>query len=164
VGYKLAKPATFRQVYKMGIPEFIPFIVTIIGIVFTDLLIGISLGLITGIMYILWNNYRTPYHFEPDAYREGEPINIQLSEDVTFLNKAGIMNTLNHLPENSKVVIDASRTQNIHNDIIEIFDDFKLNAEQKKIDFSIVGMEKRNKKYPVKHFKDVVNTKKKGVI
>ena len=146
----------------MGIPEFIPFIVTILGIVFTDLLIGISMGLITGIMYILWNNYRTPYHFEPDTYEEGKPIKIHLSEDVTFLNKAGIMNTLNHLPENSKVIIDGSRTQNIHNDILEIFSDFKLNATQKNIDFSVIGMERKTKMNPVKHLKNVIDSHKNG--
>jgi len=162
VGYKLAKPATFKQIYRMGIPEFIPFIVTILGIVFTDLLIGISMGLITGIMYILWNNYRTPYHFEPDTYEEGKPIKIHLSEDVTFLNKAGIMNTLNHLPENSKVIIDGSRTQNIHNDILEIFSDFKLNATQKNIDFSVIGMERKTKMNPVKHLKNVIDSHKNG--
>lgn len=157
VGYKLAKPSTFKQIYKMGISQFLPFIITILGIVFTDLLVGISLGLVTGIMYILWNNYRTPYHFDPETYQEGEPIKIELSEDVTFLNKAGILNTLNHLPENSKVVIDGSRTTNIHADIIEILDDFKPNAERKNIDFSIIGLESKIKVDPVKRFKKVVN-------
>jgi MFS superfamily sulfate permease-like transporter len=156
VGYKLAKPATFKQVYKQGISQFLPFIITIVGIVFTDLLIGISLGLVTGVMYILWNNYRTPYHFEPEQYKSGEPINIELSEDVSFLNKAGIMNTLNHLPENSRVVIDASRAKNIHVDIMEIFEDFRLNAQSKNIDFSVVGLNSKKKEDPVKKFKSTV--------
>ena len=132
-------------------------VVTIAGIVFTDLLIGISLGLVTGIMYILWNNYRTPYHFDPEKYKEGEPINIELSEDVSFLNKAGIMNTLNHLPENSHVVIDASRAKNIHTDILEIFDDFKLNAERKNIEFAVVGLSSTKSESPFKKFKTVVD-------
>ncbi len=157
VGYKLAKPATFRQMYKLGISEFIPFIVTITGIVFTDLLIGISLGLVTGVMYILWNNFRTPYHFNPEEYEPGKPIQIQLSEDVSFLNKAGIMNTLNHLPENSKVIIDASRATNIHTDILEIFEDFKLNAPTKNIDFSITGLINKKSVNPVKKFRTIVN-------
>lgn len=157
VGYKLAKPATFKQIYSQGISQFLPFMVTILGIVFTDLLIGISLGLVTGIMYILWNNYRTPYHFEPERYKSGEPISIELSEDVSFLNKAGIMNTLNHLPDNSKVVIDASRAKNIHVDILEIFDDFRLNAERKNIDFSVTGLSNVRREYPVKKFKSTVD-------
>ncbi len=157
VGYKLAKPATFKQMYKKGIAEFIPFIVTILGIVFTDLLIGITMGLVTGIMYILWNNYRTPYHFDPNEYKDGEPIKIQLSEDVTFLNKAGIMNTLNHLPDSSKIVIDGSRVNSIHPDIIEMLDDFKHNAETKNIEFEVVGLERGKKENTVSKFKRVVN-------
>lgn len=156
VGYKLAKPDTFKQMYRMGHSEFIPFMVTILGIVFTDLLIGISLGLVTGIMYILWNNYRTPYHFDPDKYQSGEPIKIQLSEDVTFLNKAGIMNTLNHLPDSSKIIIDGSRVTSIHPDILEMFDDFKQNAETKNIEFEVIGLERSRKKNTVKKFKEVV--------
>jgi MFS superfamily sulfate permease-like transporter len=156
VGYKLAKPSTFKQIYKLGISEFLPFIITIVGIVFTDLLIGISLGLVTGIMYILWNNYRTPYHFEPEKYESGKPIRIELSEDVSFLNKAGIMNTLNHLPENSKVVIDASRAKIIHTDILEIFEDFKFNAERKNIEFLVEGLKPKNREHPIKKFKTVV--------
>ncbi|MCG8306069.1 MAG: SulP family inorganic anion transporter [Cytophagales bacterium] len=157
VGYKLAKPVTFKQIYRQGIAQFLPFMVTILGIVFTDLLVGIFLGLVTGVMYILWNNYRTPYHFDPEQYNAGDPITIELSEDVSFLNKAGIMNTLNHLPENSKVLIDASRAKNIHTDILEIFDDFRLSAKRKNIRFSVTGLNNRNKLDPVKSFKTVVD-------
>jgi len=156
VGFKLAKPDTFKQMYRMGLSEFIPFMVTILGIIFTDLLIGITLGLVTGIMYILWNNYRTPYHFDPNDYKSGEPIKIQLSEDVSFLNKAGIMNTLNHLPDSSKIIIDGSRVTSIHPDILEMFDDFKHNAETKNIEFEVIGLERSRKKNTVKKFREVV--------
>ena len=161
VGYKLAKPATFKVMYKKGITEFLPFIVTILGIVFTDLLVGITMGLVTGFMYILWNNYRTPYHFDEEEYKDGEPIRIELSEDVSFLNKAGIMNTLSHLPESAKIIIDGSRVATIHPDILEMFDDFKHNAETKGIDFEIIGFGNKNKKDIVKKFKTVVNNKVK---
>ncbi len=156
VGYKLAKPAYFKEMYKKGKGEFIPFVVTILGIVFTDLLIGITMGLVTGVMYILWNNFRTPYHFDPKSYKEGEPIKIQLSEDVTFLNKAGIMNTLNHLPDSSKIIVDASRVKTIHPDIIEMMDDFKQNASLRKIHFEVVGLKTAKKTNNVTTFKRVV--------
>jgi len=157
VGYKLAKPDTFKQMYRRGITEFIPFMVTILGIVFTDLLIGITMGLVTGIMYILWNTYRTPYHFDPGKYKEGEPIKIQLSEEVTFLNKAGIMNTLKHLPESSKIIIDGSRVMSIHPDVIEMLEDFQHNAETKNIKFEVVGLEGKRKQNAVKDFRQVVS-------
>ena len=159
VGYKLAKPETFKQMYKLGKSEFLPFLITILGIIFTDLLVGISLGLVAGIMYILWNNYRLPYHFDHHDYEEGKPIKIQLSEDVSFLNKAGIMNTLNHLPDESHVIIDASRTNIIHIDILEIFEDFKKNAETRKIKFELIGLERNKEKYPFQKFKKIVRNK-----
>ena len=156
VGYKLAKPSTFKEMYKKGISEFLPFIITILGIIFTDLLIGITMGLFTGVMYILWNNYKTPYHFDEDDYKEGETIRIQLSEDVSFLNKAGIMHTLSHLPKSAKVIIDGSRVATIHPDILEMFEDFKHNAELKGIDFKVVGLDEPKKFNTVKAFKKVV--------
>ncbi len=160
VGYKLAKPATFKEMYTRGKSEFIPFMVTILGIVFTDLLIGITMGLVTAIMYILWNNYRTPYHFDPEQVKEGDPIKIHMAEDVSFLNKAAIMNTLNHLPESSSIIIDASGVKSIHPDILEIFDDFHHNAELRGIDFKVVGLKSKKKTDVVKRFKKAVDINK----
>jgi len=156
VGYKLAKPTVFKEVFRMGISEFLPFIITIVGIVFTDLLIGISLGLISGVMYILWNNYRTPYHFDFHNYKEGEPIRIALSEDVSFLNKASILNMLSHLPESSHLIVDASGAKNIHVDILEIFRDFQINAPSKNIQFEMVGFETNKPANPVKSFQSAI--------
>jgi MFS superfamily sulfate permease-like transporter len=157
VGYKLAKPATFKDMYSRGLSEFIPFIVTILGIVFTDLLIGITLGLITGFMYILWVNYRTPYHFNAEDYKGEKLIKIQLSEDVSFLNKAGIMNTLKHLPPSSNVIIDGSKVSTIHPDVIEMLEDFKQNAESKGIDFEIYNLNRGIGGNTVRKFRSVVN-------
>lgn len=134
VGYKLAKPATFKSMWKAGFSQFLPFIVTIVAIVFTDLLIGIGLGMVVAIIHLLWNNFQTPYHFDPDKHVPGETIRIELSEDVSFLNKASIERTLNNLPENSHVIIDESRAVTIHPDILEIIENFQnTGAKQKNI-------------------------------
>lgn len=125
VGYKLAKPATFKAMWALGASQFIPFLVTILGIVFTDLLIGIGLGMAVAVVHLLWNNYQTPYHFDAEKHVKGETIRIELSEDVSFLNKASIENTLNHLPEGAHVIIDESRAKTIHPDILEIIDNFE---------------------------------------
>lgn len=143
VGYKLTKPSLVRAMYRKGAGQFVPFIVTIVGIVFTDLLVGIALGLAVAVVQILWNNYRTPYHFDPDSYTSGEPVNIQLAEDVSFLNKAGIMKTLYDLPDDIHVRIDASKTKVIHPDVLEIIHDFKDNAETRGIEIELVGMDER---------------------
>lgn len=124
VGYKLAKPANFKAMWNAGFSQFLPFIVTIVAIVFTDLLIGIGLGMVVAIVHLLWNNFQTPYHFDADNHVPGKTIRIELSEDVSFLNKASIERTLNNLPEGSHVVIDESRAKTIHPDIVEIINNF----------------------------------------
>jgi len=133
VGYKLAKPSLFKLMYSKGLSQFLPFMITILGILFTDLLIGIGLGLGSAFMHILWNNYRSPYQFEKDDHAIDEPITIQLAQEVTFLHKARMLRILSQLPDNSHVVIDASQTNNIHFDVLEIIDDFEKNARTRKI-------------------------------
>ena len=135
VGYKLAKPALFVQMYKNGGSVFIPFIVTVLGLIFTDLLIGICLGLAIGIIQILWNNYRLPYHFDPNTYKVGKPVVIKLSQEVTFLNKASIFKTLHGMPNGTHVIIDESQNNYIHPDVEEIFEEFAERANQRNIKF-----------------------------
>ncbi|MEM9916745.1 MAG: SulP family inorganic anion transporter [Bacteroidota bacterium] len=140
VGYKLAKPALFRQMYGKGRAQFIPFIVTILGIVFTDLLTGIGLGMVVAVFHILWNNYKVPYHFNPEDYVKGQPVRIELSEDVSFLNKASIQRTLDQLPDDSHVIIDAAKARTIHPDIMDIFEDFEENAKTRNIKVELLGL------------------------
>ena len=133
VGYKLAKPSLFREIYKKGMGQFIPFVITILGIVFTDLLIGIALGLAVAIVQILYNSYKVPYHIDPKKIKPGEPVVVQLSEDVSFLNKASILRTLNALPDGTHIQLDGGQAKFIHPDIIEIIEDFKVQAKQRNI-------------------------------
>ncbi len=156
VGYKLAKPALFKSLYNQGMGQFIPFMITILGIVFADLLVGIGLGLAVAIVQILYNNYKTPYHFNPDEYEAGKPVRIDLSEDVTFLNKAGIMHTLKILPDHSHVVIDGTKANNIHPDVIEIIDDFKQTADDRSITIEVINLEDKKLENPVQKFGNVV--------
>ncbi len=137
VGYKLAKPSLFKQMYKLGWPQFLPFLVTIAGIVMTDLLTGIAMGMVVAVFYILYTNFKKPYFFYPENRKEGEPIVLELAENVTFLNKVSILQTLEHLPENSKVIIDAFKTVSIDPDVVEIIQDFKANAKYKNIELEI---------------------------
>ncbi|MEZ4933464.1 MAG: SulP family inorganic anion transporter [Saprospiraceae bacterium] len=156
VGYKLAKPSLFKQMYGLGKEHFIPFMVTIIGIVFTDLLMGIGLGTAVAIFFVLLANYKKPYYFEAENHQPGEPIVLKLSENVTFLNKAAILQTLNHLPENSKVVIDASQSVEIDQDVLEIIEDFKVNAAFKNIDLQIIEQRKDVPNYPAKELAKMI--------
>lgn len=138
VGYKLAKPALFRAMYAQGPSQFIPFIVTIIGILATDLLIGIGLGLAVAVFVILLNNYRNPFFVDRDP---DSGIRIVLSEDVSFLNRAAVMRALSAVPAGARVVIDASRSVSIDQDVYEIIQDFRQRAAAENIELSIEGLD-----------------------
>ena len=140
VGYKLAKIGLFKTMYKLGWDQFIPFSVTVIGILFTDLLKGIGIGMVFSIFYILRNNYRTPYSFHKEQYKEGEKIIIKLAEEVTFLNKGSILLMLENLPENSEVIIDGSNSASIDYDVLEMIELFKETAKFKNIKLGLINV------------------------
>ncbi len=144
VGYKLAKPVLFKQMYALGSSHFIPFIVTILGIVFTDLLMGIGMGLAVAIFYVLYNNYKKPFLFESDKHLKDGKIHLELAEDITFINKASIQRTLSQIPDGSKVIIDASKTINIDHDVLEIIDEFETNAKYRDIELEIIERKVKN--------------------
>jgi len=124
-GYKLCNPALFRNMFRLGKYQWVPFVVTVVAIVLTDLLIGVGIGLGVSILALLYGNYKNSYYFHKEKHREGEAILIHLSEEVSFLNKASIKLTLQHLPDNSTVIIDARDSQYIDHDVLELIRDFK---------------------------------------
>ncbi|MGV3504353.1 MAG: SulP family inorganic anion transporter [Adhaeribacter sp.] len=140
VGFKLTKPLLYKTQWKLGSEQFIPFIVTILAILFTDLLKGICVGLVIGVFYILKANYKSPYFFHKEAHLEKDIIRIQLSENVSFLNKASIVLTLEHLPDNSKVIIDGSNSTFIDYDVLEAIQDFKLTAHERNITVKLIDV------------------------
>jgi MFS superfamily sulfate permease-like transporter len=125
VGYKLAKPATFKHFWEKGKYQFVPFIATLLAVVFLDLLKGVTLGIIISIIFVLKGNLKRAYFFRKEEYADGDVIHIDLAQEVSFLNKAAIKQTLNHIPENSKVIIDAKDTVYIAHDILDLIHEFK---------------------------------------
>lgn len=140
VGYKLAKPALFRQMYALGKKQFLPFTVTVLGIVFTDLLKGIAFGLIVGIVVILIKSYQNSHflHKEGDDSIDGK-IKMTLAEEVTFFNKGAILKELDKLPHDSYLELDVRKTRYLDNDIIEILEDFSIKAKNRNITIKIVA-------------------------
>lgn len=132
VGYKLSKVKLYKQMYKLGWEQFIPFIATIVGVLFTDLLKGIAIGMAISIFFILRKNYKNNYKKTITKDPERTVIHIQLSEEVTFLNKGSILESLHNVPENSELIIDGSHCKAIDYDVLEMIQDFKMHAALEK--------------------------------
>ena len=140
VGYKLAKPALFIKMYHLGWKQFIPFTVTVLGIVFIDLLYGIGLGLGVGIVVILIKSYQNS-HFLHIENNNGAHVKIKmmLAEEVTFFNKGSILKELDAIVENSFLELNVTKTRYLDNDIVEILDDFALKAKERNINIKLVS-------------------------
>jgi len=140
VGYKLAKPSLFIKMYKIGWKQSIPFTVTVLGIVFIDLLYGIGLGLSVGIVVILIKSYQNSFflHKEGGDIDDGK-IKMTLAEEVTFFNKGAILKELDSLPANSFLELDVRKTRYLDNDVIEILEDFAFKAKERKITIKLVS-------------------------
>ncbi len=135
VGYKLAKPSLFKQMYKLGWEQFIPFTTTVVAILLTDLLMGITIGVLFGIFYTLRHSYRNAYHMADTTTTEnGQQVrHLVLAEEVSFFNKANVVTALESIPANSKVIIDCSKSKSIAYDVVELIKDYESNAKTKNI-------------------------------
>lgn len=155
-GYKLAKPSFFKQMFSNGKYQFIPFIITVIVILAIDLfkvyppvsgkglVIGVGAGIIAACGAILHGNLKNSYYFHENKHKAGDDINIHLSEEVSFLNKAAIRQTLDNIPANTKVTIDASKTSYIDFDVLELIKEFRdIKAPLKNIDLQLNGFKEK---------------------
>jgi MFS superfamily sulfate permease-like transporter len=140
VGFKLAKPAQFISMYHKGWKQFVPFVVTAIGIVFTDLLVGILMGLSIGILVILIKSYQNSHFLHIEDKSNGRHrIKMTLAEEVTFINKGAILKELDRLPEKTYLELDVRKTRYLDYDILEILDDFNYKARTKGIDILLIS-------------------------
>jgi MFS superfamily sulfate permease-like transporter len=128
-GYKLAKPSLFKLHYKKGWDQFLPFVITIAAILLTDLLIGILIGIGVGLFFVVRSNFKTSVFIVHDHNK----YLFRLRKDVSFLNKPALKNKLEEIPEESSVLIDATRADFIDKDIIEVIEDFMMHAPLKNI-------------------------------
>jgi MFS superfamily sulfate permease-like transporter len=126
--------------YQLGWKQFTPFIVTIVGIVFTDLLVGIGLGLAVGIIVILIKSFQNSHFLHIEDKSNGKhKIKMTLAEEVTFINKGAILKELDSLPRDTSLQLDVRNTRFLDYDIIEILDDFSEKARQRNIELQIIS-------------------------
>lgn len=141
VGYKLTKVSLFKTQAKLGWDQFLPFIITIVGIVVFDLLVGIGLGMCVAVIYILIRNYENSHVLEESTTTKGNTIRIKLSEEVSFLNKGSLIKTLDEIEEDKHVIIDGSNSKVIDYDVLEVIENFKVTAKTKNIKVETINIQ-----------------------
>ena len=135
VGYKLAKPSLFKQMYADGWAQFVPFMATISGILLLDLLKGIGIGMLVGVYFILYRSYMNSHYVVKESAAGTKTI--QLAEEVTFLNKAKLFKEFSEVEENSTLILDQSKSKYLDYDVIEMIENFKATAQEKNINYTI---------------------------
>jgi carbonic anhydrase len=133
VGYKLTDPSLYVMKYRHGWAKFVPFVVTVLAILFTDLLIGIGIGLVVGIFFVLLENYYSAILLVKD----GDNYLIRAKKDLFFMHKYELRKTFSAVPDDAQVLIDLSRLTFIDLDNVEVINDFIENAKHRNIRITI---------------------------
>lgn len=137
VGYKLTSPALFQSMYKKGMDQFIPFAATVIAVLFSNLLLGVFVGILVAVFFILKTNFRESVL----VVNDGNNYLVKLTKDVSFLNKATLRETFNNMPSNTNVTIDGSKSQFVDSDIKETIADFIESSKKKNIQVDLKHIE-----------------------
>lgn len=148
-GYKLARISIFREMYSLGIQQFAPFVVTVLGLVFTDMITGIALGMAFAFVHILWIHYQVDFMTESI---EGDQVRITLGDHMSFLNKASVRRELYDIPKGSHVTIDGSQCHLVDHDVREVLTEYLEYAGQHGIEVvldNVDGVEMLGSKRPI---------------
>jgi MFS superfamily sulfate permease-like transporter len=143
-GYNLTPPKLYKNMFSLGWKQFLPFILTIVVILLTDLLIGVSIGLLVSVYFIIQNNFRAEYKITRTVILGAETELIKLNSNVTFLNKVKLRKALDEVPEYSTLTIDGSNCNFIDYDILEIISEFDNKAKDRHITLYTIDIEKVN--------------------
>jgi len=143
-GVKLASPALVRQMLAGGKTQFIPFATTVLAIVFTDLLIGVLIGLAVSTAFILWSNARRPLRVVIEKHLGGDVVHIELANQVSFLNKAAITRVLDTVRRGGHILLDARSTDYIDPDVLDLIRDFdEITGPARGVEVSLLGFRRR---------------------
>jgi MFS superfamily sulfate permease-like transporter len=143
-GFNLTKPKLFKNMWSLGWKQFIPFVITILVILSTDLLIGVSIGLLISIYFIIQNNFKAEYKITETQHLGIDSHIIKLNTNITFLNKVKLKNALEEIPAYSVLIIDGSECNFIDYDILEIISEYHNKAHNRHIELHLKGIEKVN--------------------
>jgi MFS superfamily sulfate permease-like transporter len=143
-GYNLTKPKLYKNMWTLGWKQFLPFVFTIVVILLTDLLVGVSIGLLVSVYFIIQNNFKAEYRTQLKKLDGKDVFYIKLNSNVTFLNKVNLKKALDGIPEDSVLTIDGSECNFIDYDILEIISEFDTKATDRNIELHLKNIEKVN--------------------
>ena len=147
-GYKLASPKIIGQMWKEGKYQFLPFAITVIAIVFTNLLTGILIGLGVSLLFILYSNFRRPIHQVLEKHLSGNVMRIELPPQVSFLNRAAMQKSLYSIPAGGSILVDARNADYIDPDILDLLADFNdVTAKAHGVEFKTVGLKEKYSRF-----------------
>jgi MFS superfamily sulfate permease-like transporter len=144
VGYKLSSRKIFMEMWAKGGTQFIPFIVTVVAIVFTDLLKGIGIGLLTSVFFVIRSNH----HASITLVNEGENWLLRFNKDMSFVNKAEIKRRLRRIPSGSRLIVDGTKSLYVDGDIYETLKEFETAASFRDIQIeyhNVFGKQLKNR-------------------
>jgi len=143
MGYKLAKPSLFTDEWKKGKMSFVPFIVTVLAILFTDLLIGIILGMVVAFFFIIKSNF----HRSVTLVKIDSNYLVRFQQQSSFMNKSLLKSVLHGIPQNADVILDFNHCNFIDQDILDVVEDYQIRAKSKeiRIEYSFVNAEQKRK-------------------
>ena len=143
-GFKLASPKLFSQMMSAGKYQFAPFLITVLAIVFTDLLIGVLIGLTVALSFILYSNVKRPLHRIVEKHVGGEVMRIELANQVSFLNRAALEQALDDIPEGGSILLDARNTSYVDPDVLNLVHEFKTTtAPARGVKVSLLGFREK---------------------
>ncbi|MFM2206558.1 MAG: hypothetical protein RL213_533 [Bacteroidota bacterium] len=143
-GYKLASLKVVKEFYRKGADQFVPFLVTAAAILLTDLLVGILIGCVVGLFFVMRSNFRSAIVMVHDDSR----YLFRMRKDVSYLNKPLLKRQLESVPSDSSVLIDASRADFIDRDVIGVIEDFIQHASLKNITVEVKQNGLKNQGFP----------------
>ncbi|WP_151978062.1 bifunctional SulP family inorganic anion transporter/carbonic anhydrase [Acinetobacter soli] len=139
-GFKLTHPSLFKKLYQQGWTQFIPFMITLVAILLTDLLVGILIGLASSIVFILYGNLHKGVRVYREKHLHGVITRIELPSQVTFLNRASLISALERVHKHEKLVIDATQSDSIDPDIYQVIQEYQNEtAIKRQIDLKLIG-------------------------
>ncbi|WP_375586773.1 bifunctional SulP family inorganic anion transporter/carbonic anhydrase [Acinetobacter baumannii] len=139
-GFKLTHPKLFKQLYQKGWRQFLPFIITLVAILLTDLLTGILVGLFTSSAFILYGNFNKGVRVYKEKHLHGIVTRIELPSQVTFLNRSALISALEHVHKDQQLIIDATQCDSIDPDIYQVIQDYQNEtAVKRQVDLKLIG-------------------------